>query len=72
MTALSKEEAFVPHIDEPVAEQTIAQLSTIEEFNRAYNVEQLPEVEFIRFGASQRTLSQFVEAGWSMIAEFPL
>ena len=36
------------------------------------DVENLPEAEFIRFGASQRTLSQFVEAGWSMIAEFPL
>ena len=55
-----------------VAEETIARLSTIPEFVRAYNVEELSEAEFIRYGASQRTLSQFVEAGWSMIAEFPL
>lgn len=72
LTALSKETEFVEHIDEPVAADTIERLSGIPEFVRAYNVEELPEAEFIRFGASQRTLSQFVEAGWSMIAEFPL
>ena len=52
--------------------ETIARLRTIPEFVRAYDPEALPECEFIRFGASQRTLSQFVEAGWSMIGEFPL
>lgn len=72
LTALSKETAMVEHIDEPVADETIARLNGIPEFVRAYNIEALPEEEFIRFGASQRTLSQFVEAGWSMIAEFPL
>lgn len=72
LTALGKETEFVEHFSEPVAEQTIENLSSVPEFVRAYNVEHLPETEFIRFGASQRTLSQFVEAGWNMIAEFPL
>ena len=72
LTALGKETAFVEHINEPVADATIQSLNTIPEFVRAYNLEKLPEAEFIRFGASQRTLSQFVEAGWSMIAEFLL
>lgn len=72
LTALGKETEFAEHFSEPVAEQTIESLSTVPEFVRAYNVENLPETEFIRFGASQRTLSQFVEAGWNMIAEFPL
>ena len=72
LAALSKETEFVPHMDEPVAKETIDRLSTIPEFVRAYNPIQLPASEFIRFGASQRTLSQFVEAGWNMIAEFPL
>ena len=72
LTALGKETAFVEHINEPVAEATIASLNTIPEFVRAYNLDKLPEAEFIRYGASQRTLSQFVEAGWSMIAEFPI
>ena len=72
LTALGKETEFVYHMDEPVAADTIKNLSTIPEFVRAYNPIQLPAAEFIRFGASQRTLSQFVEAGWNMIAEFPL
>ena len=72
LAALKKETEFVPHIDESVSDETIANLNTIPEFVRAYNVEAMAEEEFIRFGASQRTLSQFVEAGWSMIAEFPL
>lgn len=71
LTALGKEEAFVEHIDEAVSQATVDSLSTIPEFVRAYD-ENMPQEEFIRFGASQRTLSQFVEAGWSMIAEFPL
>lgn len=72
LTALSKESEFVPHFDEAVSDATIAKLNTIPEFVRAYNVENLPEAEFIRFGASQRTLSQFVEVGWGLIGEFPL
>ena len=72
LTALGKETEFVEHFEEPVAESTIENLSTIPEFVKAYHVENLPEAEFIRYGASQRTLSQFVEAGWGMIGEFPL
>lgn len=72
LTALGKETEFVEHMEEPVAQETIDRLSTIPEFVRAYNVEKLSEAEFIRYGASQRTLSQFVEAGWNMIGEFKL
>ena len=72
LTALGKETEFKFHFEEPVEAKTIESLSTIPEFVRAYHVENLPEAEFIRFGASQRTLSQFVEAGWNMIADFSL
>jgi len=72
LTALGKETELKFHFEEPVDARTIEALSTIPEFVRAYHVENLPEAEFIRFGASQRTLSQFVEAGWNMIASFPL
>lgn len=72
LTALGKETEFKFHFEEPVDAKTIESLSTIPEFVRAYHVENLPEAEFIRFGASQRTLSQFVEAGWNMIADFKL
>ena len=72
LTALLKETEYTVHIQDAVPEDTITRLSTIPEFVRAYDVDALPEAEFIRYGASQRTLSQFIEAGWSMIAEFPL
>ena len=65
-------DAAKEHFDEQVSEETIARLSTIPEFVRAYEIGGLDESEFIRFGASQRTLSQFVEAGWGMIVSFKL
>jgi len=70
LVALGKEEEFVPHFEEAISDETMAALKSIPEFVRAY--ETLTEDEFIRYGASQRTLSQFVEVGWNMIAEFPL
>ncbi len=72
LTALGKETEFEFHMQEAVSDETIANLNKIPEFVRAYNVENLAEEEFIRFGASQRTLSQFVEAGWNSIAAFKL
>ena len=36
----------------------------IREFRRAYEVNGMEEDEFLTYGATQRTLSQFVEAGW--------
>ena len=72
LEALKSEKEFVPHIDEPVSADTLARLKTIPEFVRAYEIDGMKECEFIRFGASQRTLSQFVEAGWNMIANFKM
>ena len=72
LTALEKETSYVEHFHEAIPDETIQRLRTIPEFVRAYDVEAMSEAEFIRYGASQRTLSQFVEAGWAMIAEFPL
>ena len=70
LDALSHETEFVKHIDEDVSEDAVERLRLIPEFVRAYDIGGLKECEFIRFGASQRTLSQFVEAGWNMIANF--
>ena len=72
LDALEKETELKEHFAEQVSEETIARLSTIPEFVRAYEIGGLDESEFIRFGASQRTLSQFVEAGWGMIVSFKL
>jgi len=60
----------VEHIDDPVAEDVIERLRTIPDFVRAYEPDGLKPEEFITYGVTQRTLSQFVEAGWAPIAEF--
>ena len=70
--ALAKQDKPAEHIDEPVDPETLLRLLTIPEFVRAYELEALPVSEFIRFGASQRTLSQFVDAGWGPIGEFKI
>ena len=67
---LAKETAFVPHIDEPVDGKYLEELHACPEFLKAYYPALLPEKEFVAYGASQRTLSQFVDAGWGPIAEF--
>jgi transaldolase len=71
-TNLAKQSHLVEHIDEPVASETLLRLLTIPEFVRAYELDALPAPEFISYGASQRTLSQFVDAGWGPIGEFEI
>ena len=71
-SALAKQSQFTEKIDEPVAPETLLRLLSIPEFVRAYELAALPVSDFIRFGVSQRTLSQFVDAGWEPIGEFVL
>ena len=40
---------------------------TIPEFFRAYEPDGLKPEEFITYGVTQKTLSQFSSAGWAMI-----
>ncbi len=67
---LAKETEFAEHIHEPVPAEVIESLLRIPEFRRAYYPEMLPEEAFLSYGASQRTLSQFIDAGWGPIGEF--
>lgn len=71
-SALAKQSLLTEKIDESVAPETLLRLLTIPEFVRAYELAALPVSDFIRFGVSQRTLSQFVDAGWEPIGEFVL
>lgn len=60
----------VPHeerIDIPVAEEVVERLSSLDEFVRAYDPDGLKPEEFITFGVSQKTLSQFYNAGWKAV-----
>ncbi len=48
----------------------IARLKTMPEFVRAYEPDGMKQEDFVRFGVTQRTLSQFIEAGWRLIESF--
>jgi len=55
---------FEERIDIPVSEDVIERLMAIPDFRKAYEINGLPEEEFITFGVAQRTISQFVWTGW--------
>jgi len=51
----------------PVESSVLERLFTIKEFVRAYEPDALDPSEFISFGVTQRTLSQFIETGWKRL-----
>jgi transaldolase len=57
-------------IHTPVAPETIARLSKIREFVRAYEPDGMTADEFIAHGATQRTVSQFIEVGWKALESY--
>ena len=54
-------------IDEPVPPEVIALLRTIPEFVHAYELHGMAVDQFLLFGATQKTLSQFDYTGWAAI-----
>ena len=56
----------------PVPDDTLKRLLTIPEFVRAYEPEGMKPEEFITYGVTQRTLSQFVETGWKALEAYRL
>ena len=67
---LQEETGFNEHIDDPVEKEVIDRLMAIPDFARAYKPDGMSPEEFICYGLTQRTLSQFIEAGWAPISEF--
>ena len=57
-------------IDQPVPADVIERLSQLPEFVRAYEPDGMQPKEFITYGATQRTLSQFCELGWNLLEKF--
>jgi transaldolase len=57
-------------IERPVERDAVKRLQTMPEFVRAYEPDGMRPTEFIGYGATQRTLSQFNEAGWAMLQRF--
>ena len=54
-------------IQRDVPADAIERLSQIPEFVRAYEPDGMQPAEFVSYGVTQRTLSQFIEAGWRLI-----
>lgn len=59
-------------IGHEVAPAVITRLSRMREFVRAYEPDGMEPEEFISFGATQRTLAQFHDAGWKSMETFKL
>ncbi len=51
----------------PVPAPVLERLAALPEFRRAYEPDGLRPEEFIAYGVTQRTLSQFVCAGWTVL-----
>ena len=58
------------HIDVPVPQAIIDRLQKIPEFVRAYEEGGLPENDFVTFGVTQKTLSQFFWTGWAPLETY--
>jgi transaldolase len=59
-----------PRIERAVPADVIERLATLPDFRRAYEPAGLRPDEFLTFGATQRTLSQFIETGWKQIEAY--
>jgi len=57
-------------IDKPIPADVIERLCQMPEFVRAYEPRGMSAPEFLAFGATQRTLGQFIEAGWKLMENY--
>ncbi len=60
----------VCHIDEEIAPEIITELRRIPEFVRAYDEGGLKPEDFITFGVTQKTMSQFLWTGWAPLEQY--
>jgi transaldolase len=59
-------------IDREIPADVIERLSQIPDFVRAYEPDGMKPADFITYGVTQRTLSQFIESGWKRMEIFDL
>jgi transaldolase len=57
-------------IDVEIPADVIERLSQIPDFVRAYEPDGMKPAEFMTYGVTQRTLSQFIESGWKLMENF--
>lgn len=54
-------------IDEPVDQRALDSLLRVPEFRKAYAPDGMTASQFISYGVTQKTLSQFVHGGWALM-----
>jgi len=59
-------------IDRAIPADVIERLSQVPDFVRAYEPDGMKPADFITYGVTQRTLSQFIESGWKLMENFRL
>jgi transaldolase len=57
-------------IEMPIPTDVIERLCQMPEFVRSYEQNGMAPSEFVSYGVTQRTLSQFVESGWRLLETF--
>jgi transaldolase len=57
-------------IDRVVPADVIQRLSLMPEFVRSYEPDGMTPAEFMAYGATQRTIGQFVEVGWKLMENY--
>ncbi len=67
---LADNDRFEERFEEPVPADTIDRLMTIPEFVKAYEPDGMKRSEFVAYGATNRTTTQFVECGWNPLAAY--
>jgi transaldolase len=64
---IKKDHPREKRIDNPIPADVIQRLSAMPEFVKAYEPDGMTPNDFITYGATQRTLCQFVESGWKLL-----
>lgn len=67
---LSEQLPCEERIDRPIPSDVIERLSKLPEFVRTYEPEAMSQKDFIAYGVTQKTLSQFYEIGWKRLENF--
>lgn len=65
-------EPFAERIGEAVPADTIRRLLTLREFKKAYEPDGMEPEEFITYGSTNRTTTQFIESGWNPLVNYHL
>ncbi len=67
---LSRDMPREERIEQAIPARVIDRLMKLPEFVRSYEPDGMTPEEFITYGATQRTLSQFAEIGWKQLENF--